>query len=103
VTNSISVAGSKLIAGKGVELNDGLFEVVLVKNPENPLVLAQMLTEIFQENPENNNYIIRFKTRHIQFEVSEKIDWVLDGEFGGCLSKVEIDVKEKALNLIRKK
>ncbi len=103
VTNSISVAGTKLVPGKDASLDDGLFEVMLVKNPENPLVLAQVLTEFLQENPTNNSYVIRFKTNKIRFETTKPVDWVLDGEFGGNLSEVNIEVEEDGLNIARKK
>ncbi|KIR01167.1 Transcription regulator (contains diacylglycerol kinase catalytic domain) [Lachnospiraceae bacterium TWA4] len=102
VTNSISVSGSKLVPGKGAILDDGIFEVMLVKNPENPLAMPQVLMEFLQDNPENNSYVIRFKTSHIKFEVDKKIDWVLDGEFGGHLAEVDIQVKQKALAITRK-
>ena len=39
VTNSISVAGFKGLTGKNVELDDGYFEVTLIKHKTNPIEL----------------------------------------------------------------
>ena len=36
VTNSRSVGGFKHLTGKNVDMNDGLFEVTLIKKPRNP-------------------------------------------------------------------
>lgn len=101
VTNSISVAGMLMIAGRDVSLDDGLFEVILIRNPANPLVLTKMLAELLQDKEDSMN-IIRFKTSKIVFEAQESIDWVLDGEFGGTLTKVEISVCHGKLKIIRK-
>ena len=43
VSNSISVGGFKQIAGKNVLLDDGVFEVTLIKRPKNPLELNEII------------------------------------------------------------
>lgn len=101
VTNSISVAGMKAIADKNVELDDGLFEVVLVKNPQNPIDLTMVVSELLQ-NEEKNQFVYRFKTDRLQVSSKEPIDWVLDGEFGGKRTEVEISVCKNVLNMVRK-
>ena len=35
ITNSVSVGGFKRITGKNVKLDDGVFEVTLIKRPKN--------------------------------------------------------------------
>lgn len=101
VTNSVSVAGMPMIAGKDVSLDDGLFEVILIRNPANPLILTRMFTELLQDKEDSTN-IIRFKTSKIIFESQESIDWVLDGEFGGRLTRAEISIANGGLKIIRK-
>lgn len=46
ITNSNSVGGFKGITGKNVELNDGLFEVTLVKKPANLLEMNNIITAL---------------------------------------------------------
>ena len=43
ITNSTSVGGFKNMTGTNVELNDGLFEVTLIKKPKNPMELSEIL------------------------------------------------------------
>lgn len=46
VTNSISVGGFKGITGKNVALDDGLFEVTLIRKPENPMELNRIIAAL---------------------------------------------------------
>ena len=59
VTNSVSVAGFKKISGPDVELDDGLFEVVLIRDPKNPLDLTRMVQELFLDEA-NQSFVLRF-------------------------------------------
>ncbi|MGN0158283.1 MAG: diacylglycerol/lipid kinase family protein [Brotaphodocola sp.] len=88
VTNTISVAGFKGLVNQDVALNDGLFEVLLIRSPKNPAELGSMVSELILK--EENNLILKFKTSHIRIFSEEPVDWVLDGEFGGSRTDVEI-------------
>lgn len=39
ITNSHSIGGFRNLVGNDVEMDDGLFEVTLIKKPKNPLEL----------------------------------------------------------------
>lgn len=99
VTNSESVGGFKRITGKWVELNDGLFEVTLIKKPKNPVELNAILGALVLEDIDTK-YMYCFKTSHIEIEAKQEIAWTLDGEFGGKHKKVTIDNCEKAINIM---
>lgn len=91
--NSMSVGGMKGIAGKEIKLDDGLFEVILIKGPKNPLELQTLFTGfIFQED---NSMVKHFKSRELLITSEEAIPWVLDGEFGGNQTEVHITVENK--------
>lgn len=49
VANSKSVGGMKGITGKNILLDDGLFEVILVREAKNPLELQQIVAGLFQK------------------------------------------------------
>lgn len=49
ISNSRSVGGVKDICGKDVELDDGLFEVTLVKEPVSPLELQQIVAGLLSK------------------------------------------------------
>lgn len=88
VTNTISVAGFKGLVNQDVALNDGLFEVLLIRSPKSPAEIGSMVTELLLK--EENNLVLKFKTSHIRIFSEEPVDWVLDGEFGGSRTEVEI-------------
>ncbi len=99
VTNSSSVGGFKKITGKYVELNDGLFEVTLIRKPKNPLELNQIMTSLVTESMDAD-CIIYEKTDRIVFESKEAVAWTLDGEFGGEHERVEIINRPQAIELL---
>lgn len=98
VTNSMSVGGFRKITGKNVMLDDGLFEVTLIKKPTNPIELNQlahnMLTRKF-----DSDMMITFKTSKVEFDCEEDISWTLDGENGGIHNSVMIENKMRAISI----
>jgi len=98
VTNSVSVGGFKRITGKNVELDDGLFEVTLIKEPKNPMELNNTISAILVGDIDAA-CMYCFKTAKISFETKSKVPWTLDGEFGGKHSKVLVENKPKAIDI----
>jgi len=88
VTNSVSAGGFKGITGKNICLNDGLFEVTLLKKPHNPLELQDLVTSLLIQKKCKN--IISFKTSKLKFWSDEKVKWVIDGEYAGSPKRVLI-------------
>lgn len=89
VTNTHSIAGIKNPMPGVVLLNDGKFEVLLVKNPDTPNKLRLILMDLGRRKYENEN-IIFFQTSHIEFHAEEEVPWTIDGEDGGMHQKVEV-------------
>lgn len=90
VTNTISVGGFKGLVTQDVALNDGLFEVLLIRTPRTPVDFSNIISYMFLKE-EENEYVFKFKTSKLKVSGEEKVDWVLDGEFGGSLKEVEIE------------
>lgn len=99
ITNSLSVGGFKNITGKGVELDDGEFEVTLIKKPVNAAELNQLATALVNRNI-SNDCIYCFKTSAIRLIANEEVAWTLDGEFGGRHKDVKIENCRKAIRII---
>ena len=99
ITNSHSVGGFKNLTGTDVEMNDGLFEVTLIKKPKNPLELNEIIASLLNAY-DNTEMIVAFKTNALKIESLEKIPWTLDGEFGGEHDTVHIKNKMQALNIL---
>ena len=98
ITNSNSVGGFKGITGKNVELNDGLFEVMLIRKPINPLELNNIVTALVDKK-NHSDAIHCFKTSHITIESETPLAWTLDGEFGGEHRKAVIENRKEALEI----
>lgn len=89
VTNSISVGGFRRITGKYVEMDDGEFEVTLIRKPSNPLDINAIMTSLLSRRI-NTDHMYCFKTPKITFESDDEIPWTTDGEFGGNHKAVDI-------------
>lgn len=98
VSNSNSVGGFKGIAGKDVGLDDGLFEVTLVKKPSSAIDLQEIIAALLLGK--KSKFVCQFKTPVLKMCSEEKIDWVVDGEFGGSVRKVLIRNHCKAVDVI---
>lgn len=101
VTNSVSVGGFKQIAGKNVLLDDGVFEVTLIKRPKNPLELNEIVTSLLAR-VDNTDLIYSFKTSEIRFFAEREVSWTLDGEYGGSHQQTVIKNWHQAVEIMVK-
>ncbi len=89
ITNSVSVGGFKNITGKNVQLDDGLFEVTLIKRPKNPVDLNNIMVALLNRDADTDA-LYSFRTAELTLESTEPVKWTLDGENGGSHRKVRI-------------
>lgn len=79
ITNSTSVGGILKLDSGMVALNDGKFEVMLIRNPVTPLQLSSILHGITTlELP--NDMVYFFSAENIRVTSTEALEWTLDGE-----------------------
>ena len=98
VTNSDSVGGFKGITGENVELNDGLFEVTLVKKPLTPLELNDIIAALVDKR-RHSDAIQCFKTSRLVIESQQEVAWTLDGEYGGDHKRAVVENRKEALEI----
>lgn len=98
ITNSLSVGGFKKITGDNVKLDDGVFEVTLIKRPGNPVELNTIMAALLNRNIDTD-LMECFTASDLQIESEEEIAWTLDGEFGGRHSRAEIRNYKQALEI----
>lgn len=101
VTNSTSAGGFKNITGKNVQLDDGLFEVTLIRMPRNPIELNEIIASL-TNLIDNTDSIYTFKTDNLLIKSLEEIPWTLDGEYGGTHSEVKIQDQRQAMQIMVK-
>ena len=90
VTNTISVGGFKGLVNQDIALDDGVFEVLLIRTPKTPIDFSNIVSYMFLKE-EENEFVYRFKTSRLYVYSDEEIDWGLDGEFGGTRKEVMIE------------
>lgn len=99
VTNSSSVAG--LLSLSDFLLDDGLYEVTLIKTPSNPLDFQRIIHSLLNIDIDiDTAYIKSFRTSKIKFECDEELQWTIDGEYGGSYKVTNICNNKQAIELM---
>lgn len=99
VSNSTSVGGILTLDPDIVDMNDGRFELLLVKYPENAAELAEMVMALTSQNYDSPALIFR-PARKLLVEADPSMDWTLDGEFAKGSETVEIKNIYSAVNVM---
>lgn len=99
ITNSISIGGFKWFKKNDFKVNDGLFEVVLVKKPKGLFGLIKVFTSILRKKYDQKN-IYYLKSKHLQIDFDKETSWTLDGEYGGKTKHVLIENNKNKLGLL---
>ncbi len=99
VSNSMSVGGVVKFDKAAVELNDGLFEVLLIRSPKNLVVLQSMVDGILRKDL-NREGIEFFHTKSIKVIGGKDVAWTLDGEYSEGADEVLIENLHSAISLI---
>ena len=99
ITNSDSVGGIRGITGHDVKLNDGVFEVMLVRSPDSIFEFNLIPPAILDRRVTSDN-VIRFKCSKLEVLSDEPIPWNFDGEFGGNVDIANIDNIHEAVEFV---
>lgn len=99
VSSATSVGGIQLGSFEQIALNDGVFEVLLVKNPGNMLEAQQVINAVLLRDF-SSPLITTFHTSRLSVAAETDTPWTLDGEFGGSPAQVEIENMHLALRIM---
>lgn len=99
ISNSLSVGGIVKYDKSAVELNDGKFEVLLIKNPDNILKLQPIVDGILKREFDREG-IVFFKTDSLTVETDESLSWTLDGEFAETNGEFKVNNLHNAITFI---
>ena len=98
-TNSTSIGGIKGLIAEDVKLNDGLFEVTLIKMPKNPIELSEILA-FFTNFNRDTEMVHSFQTSKVRFTSEQQVPWTLDGEFGGEHEIVTVENLHQMMDIL---
>ena len=102
VSNSQSIGGIKPPKVEQVVLDDGLFEVTLVKKPLSLADLTDGLQALVSLSPaDRSGVLVQFQARSLTFTSNQPIPWTVDGEFGGSQLVNRVENRQKGLNIIK--
>ncbi len=101
VTNSASVGG--LLNINDFYFDDGLFEITLVKRPENPIELQRALSflrDIRQLSSDAKMFCLRASEIRIELMTDMKVPWTVDGEYLENQTEFKVINHKRALSLL---
>ena len=104
VTNALSVGGFAGVTGGNVDLQDGLFEVILLSKPGNLGQFAEQVDSLLIAHKEEKKYtegvLYKLKAREITFISETDVQWVIDGEDAGIHRTVCLKNNNKAVKIM---
>ena len=99
VSNSVSVGGVMKMDRNLVDLSDGKFEILLVREPNGPLELNSIVSGILNRNYENSPCVRILQGESVRFTFDEPVPWTRDGEDGGRHQILELYCHQGAVDL----
>ena len=100
ITNSTSVGGIVKLEKSLVDLNDGLFEVALIKSPKDVAEFSRILIGLSNSDMSDPMFEF-FKASELTVEAEEAFSWALDGEEATPGEKVVIKNIKSAISLLK--
>lgn len=99
VTSTTSVGGFSVKNMTDIQLDDGLFEVLLVRNIQTAKSLSNVVSGLLKRDFSGEEFFFT-KASRVQFRFSQPTDWTVDGEFGGSFTEAVIDNHNKAVSIL---
>ena len=99
ISNSVSMGGVIKLNTDEIKLDDGLFEILLIENPDNLLQLQEIMDCIIRKQYKKSQ-IKFYKAKEVIVYGSDNTDWTLDGEYAKGTDIIEIKNVNKAIDFI---
>lgn len=100
IANSNSVGGFKGITGRDVALDDGYFELILIKKPKSLIEFNEIVNALLSNRLDECENICYARVNHIKITTEQEVPWNLDGEFGGNLKTAEIVIHKQKIDYV---
>lgn len=101
ITNSTSVAGIFKYDQGLVDLNDGLFEVLMIKKPKNPNEFMKIVSGVTTCDLSDSSVFNFCKASKIELNMPSGVIWTLDGEPANGKKKTVIENIPGRLSVIK--
>lgn len=99
VCNSTSLGGLVKLDPACVRMDDGMFELLLLRMPKSALDLQNLINVMTRMQYDYPGVILRH-VRHVTVTTGEELPWSLDGEYCPSAPRVEIENLPAAVQLV---
>ena len=101
ICNSTSVGGILTLDPKQVDMGDGVFEILLVRAPQNLTEISECIQVL--QNQTYNCAMLTFRSaRHVKVYADPEMPWTLDGERENGHEEVVVENLHHAIRLMQK-
>lgn len=101
ISNTNEVSGIFKLDKCDIKMNDGVFEVLLVKNIKLHSAF-NMFSKVLRQDYSGDKIMV-FKTTKLKITTKEEVPWTLDGEYGGAYTEMDIGVCPGAIHVVTPK
>lgn len=99
VGNTVSVGGLVNLPRDKVRLDDGLFEVLLLRQPKTPKDWQSILTALTTLELDEDGAVVGFPASEVTFTCDQSVAWTVDGEFGGEQAVTTVRNQTRAITM----
>jgi len=99
VGNTVSVGGLVNLPRDKVLLDDGRFEVILIRQPKSGKDWQSILTALSTLKMVDGGAVVGFAAGDITFTCDQPVAWTVDGEFGGEQAATHIENLNQAITM----
>ena len=102
INNSTSIAGLVKLNRSLVGLNDGRFELLLVRYPKSAVKFTATVSKLLARKFDKDDNMRLLQTSRAEFIFEAPEPWTVDGEFAGLHSEVVIENVHNAVQIFRR-
>lgn len=99
ISNSTSVAGLLTLSPDLVNLNDGLFELLLIRKPRSLLELSDCVLALTTQEY-HTPMLTMVSTGRVEIDCPSELDWTLDGEYAAGQAHCVVENLHDAIRVI---
>ncbi len=98
MSNSNYIGGMQFFMDNELALDDGEMEFTLIKKGNDPVQFGNIIRALMENT--QTKHVVRRKTSKVRISFENVIPWTLDGEYGGSVKYVDLEVVKKAVKII---
>lgn len=98
ISNSNYIGGMQFFMDNELALDDGEMEFTLIKKSNDPVQFGNIIRALMDNT--QTKHVVRRKTSKVRITFEDVIPWTLDGEYGGSVKYVDLEVIRKAVRII---